>query len=287
MKKIEKIITLLTLTLALLLSQVAFAEPSEALQGIYDALVAEGSAFDQMKVMYAEYMPDATFDAALDGDSIVISFANTGNADGSWSFTQDGDYLTTSFATGDMNGAALIIYMVQAIGDYYDMSNASLMMPYVNGLGAMGLESDNLKIVQDEAGETVSLYIAGPWDMKELDEMVLSADTLSFDALSEDFVSCASSAGKVMLIGNGDVNDFTILLGEFGGLDDLAYQSLMNAVAVFQPKGWESFTESYTELAEADADGYTVALNVDEATVGEIIDDVNADYSYAVIHFGE
>ncbi len=88
------------------------------------------------------------------------------------------------------------------------------------------------------------------------------------------------------MVANGNKNDLTILLGEYGGLDDLAYQSIINIVSILQPDGWENFTGCYTELVDAVADGYTVTLDVDESRVSEIVDEIFEDYSYAIIHFG-
>ena len=118
--------------------------------------------------------------------------------------------------------------------------------------------------------------------------MVMTEEnSLYYDALTEESTSCGGSIGKLLLIGNGNVDDFTILLGEHGGLDDLAFQSLINAVNIFQPAGYEDFIANYTELADAEAEGYTVQLNADEAAVAEIYEEANAEYSYAIIHFGK
>jgi len=58
-------------------------------------------------------------------------------------------------------------------------------------------------------------------------------------------------------------------------------------VGILQPKGWEDFTANYTQLADAQAEGYEVKLNVDTETVGGIIDDAPEGYSFAVAHFGK
>ena len=287
MRKIAKLVALLTVALALVLAQAAVAEPSEALQGVYDALVAEGSQWNQMKQMYADYLPDATYAETVDGSGITLAISNTDYMDGSWTFTQDGDYLTADFAADDMSGAAMTIYVAQAVGDYLGMDSA-LVVPYINGLSTSGITNDYVRITQDDSGSHISLYIAGPWDMKELDEMAMTAENaLYYDPLTEEDTSCGGSIGKMLLVGNGNVDDFTILLGEYGGLDDLAFQSLINAVNVFQPAGYEDFIANYTELADAEAEGYTVRLNADEAAVTEIYEGANMDYSFAIIHFGK
>ena len=77
------------------------------------------------------------------------------------------------------------------------------------------------------------------------------------------------------------------LLGEYGELDEVARKSLVNIVGILQPAGWEAFTADYAEMAEVDVDGYGVKLNVEAATVGQIIDDAPEGYSFAVAHFGK
>ena len=61
----------------------------------------------------------------------------------------------------------------------------------------------------------------------------------------------------------------------------------INVVSVLQPEGWDAFTAGYTELADAEADGYAVKLNVDKSEVDELIDGAEDSYSYAIIHFGK
>lgn len=89
-----------------------------------------------------------------------------------------------------------------------------------------------------------------------------------------------------MMVANGSADDLTLLVGENGGLDDLAYRSIINIVSTLQPKGWEDFTANYTGLAEAEGEGWSVRLDVGEAEVAGIIDDARAGDSFALIHFG-
>ena len=93
MEKMLKTLALLTLTFALVISTAAFAEPSDTLQTTYDALVAEGSSFDQSKTMYAEWYEGVTLDAALEDNSIVITQDSTNEwvESGNWTFIQEDD----------------------------------------------------------------------------------------------------------------------------------------------------------------------------------------------------
>lgn len=287
MKQMAKRIVVAALALALVLAQAAMAEPDPAIKGIFDAMLAEGSGYSNMKLIYADYMPNATYEETLADDSFTIGINNTGYMDGSWTFTKDGDFLTTTVGTEDFNGAAMALYAINAAGVYLGM-DPDIISGYVNGVLSLDIENDNIILATDEAAGTESyrINIAGPWDMKELDQITFNDSTLFFDALTDEDISYTGSIGKFMVVANGNVDEDAILLGEYGGLDGLAYTSLINIVKVLRPNGWEDFAAAYTELADVEAAGYSVKLNADAAAVGEIIDDAKEDYSYAIIHFG-
>ena len=286
MKKSARLISLLTLVL--LLAQVACAEPDEAVKGIFDALVAENSSYSQTRAMYAAYYPGAVCEETSEDDGFTIAVSGSEYMDGSWTFKRNGDYLTVTLDEADFSGISMALNVIQAVGAYYG-TNKSLISSYVNGLSALDIESENFKMSRDEAAgtTTLSIRISGPWDMKELDQMVFDETSLAlYEPLGADSSSMGGSIGRMMMIANGSASDLTLLVGEYGGLDELAYRSIVYIVNVLQPDGWEDFAAGYTGLAEVDAEGYSVRLNVDMATVGEIIDDASEDYGYALIRFG-
>lgn len=282
MKK-TAIIAALTLILALLM-QFACAESNATVQGVFDALTQEDSDYNQSKAMYTEYFEDIQWEEAVEGDSIVISIANGEFMDGSWTFTQNGDYLTAVFDSEDYTGSMLTMSVLKAVGNYLGMP-ADVMTGYVNGLNFLGIESDNFVMEQDEAAGTTTVRIndAAPWDMKELDEMVL--DETIVEPPEEGYTSTAVNFGKLMMVANTSDDGMTILLGEHGGLDDLAYQSILNVVSILKPAGWDDFTAMYTELADVDTTVYTVKLDAPMDEVLEIIDDPKDSYSYAILRF--
>jgi len=286
MKKIAKTMLLLTLALALLIPA-AWAEPDAAIKGVYDALLAEGSDYIQAKAITVEYSPETKYEEKLEDDGFTITVSGDEYSSGNWRFTRDGDALTTTISNDGMQ-SVMVIYVVKAVADYLGM-NGSLTMGYVNGLSMLDLSSDDFAMTPDEAAGTtdVRINIAGPWAMKELDQMVIDDRSLFYGALTEESASMAANIGKVMMIANGNEDDVTILLGECGELDDVALKSLRNVVGILQPEGWEDFTANYIQLVDAQAEGYEVALNVDTQTVGEIIDDAPEGYSFAVAHFGK
>jgi len=250
-----------------------------------DVLLAEGSGYSDLKAVYAEYFPEAAFEETLAEDGFTLSISGTEYSDGSWTFTRDGDALTASFGSEDLGGIGMTLYVVQAVGSALGMDPV-LTSAYVNGLSALGLESDNFVYAEEGDTATVRINIAGSWDMKELDEMVIGEATLAYGPLGEESTSVTGSIGRMMIVANGSAEDVTILLGEYAGLDELAWQSIVNAVGLLQPRGWEAFTADYAQLQDAEGDGYSVRLDVGLDEVRQIIDDPNEDYSYAIIHFG-
>ena len=216
MKHIMKTVILLTLVLSLPLMQAACAEPSDTVKGIFDALVAEGSEYSESKAMYKEYAPEMVFEETLRDDGFTITATGSEYMSGSWDFVRDGDTLTTVLSDSDYAGAALVIQVVKAVGDYFGMEK-DVLNGYINGLNLLDIKNDNFTSTQQEGGVAFRINIAGPWDMKELDQMVLDEKALFYGALGEDSTSMAANIGKVMMVANGSAEDVTILLGEYGG----------------------------------------------------------------------
>ena len=288
MKKLISVI--LALALVLPAMPAAFAEETDQLSGIFAALTAEGSDYSEYKAACREYYPDVRYEETLESGSITINVSGTESMDGSYTFVQEGDYLTISGDRTDFTIQAMVRNVLGAVGDYYGM-NTSLLNAYVSGLSALEMDSPYFKMQDDEAAGTAafSIYTAGPYDMKELDRMVLTADVLekyAYDPLADEFISQMINLGKVSIIANGSKDGLTILAAEYGELDELAYRAIINVAAALQPAGWEAFLEGYTELADAEAEEYTAVLNADEEAVREIYTDPMDGYSYAVVRIG-
>ena len=288
MKNAVRIAVLLTLALALALFQAAFAEPDEVVKGIFEALTAEDSEYSEMKAVNANFEPDAVFEETLQDDGITISVSGSEYMNGSWTFHRDGDYLAATMDIDDYNGYYFFLELISAVGRYFDM-DAGLMNGYIAGLRSLETESDYIVSADDEAAGTTTtkIKIDGPWEMAELDQMVLDESVMYFDPLTEEFSSMTAKSGKLTMIANGNVNDLTMLICEYGELDELAYTSIINAVGVLQPAGWEDFVANYTGLTDAEGEGYRVTLNVDEDALTEIINEVPEGRAFAIVRFGE
>lgn len=264
---------------------------SDTLKGIYEALIAPDSDYSQTKAMYAETYPELEYSEELKADRITLTFKANGNeyfTDGSWEFVQDGDWLTAEIRNDDYAGVMYMMNVANAIGSYFGME-PDLVSGYLNGLGVLGIESDVFTMEKDEAAgtDTYRLSIAGPWEMKELDQMVLNEAVLDTEALGEEFISQGGNVGKIMYLANGSRDSYTALLAEFGGLDDIAWQSIVNLITLRKPAGYEAFLTDFTELKALETDDYLVDLDPDDAAIEEIMGQRNEKYSYVLVRFGE
>ena len=263
--------------------------PSETLQGVYNELVADYSSYSQTKNYYDEYMPDVKYTEELGEDRFTITVDSTSEyvESGSWSFTDEGNALATTVAGDDFTGMMLVQDVVEAVAFYYGMV-PGLAQSYCSGLSALGINNDEFSMAENADGTTTfRIGTAGYWDMKELDQMVITEDTLYADPLGEDFANHTGSVGKIRMYSKGNVDSYTMLFYEYEGLDDVAYQSIMNVVKLLQPKGWESFAGNYTKLESVETDEYTVTIDPDEDAIFEILDEIDGLYSYVLIQFGE
>ena len=220
-------------------------EPSETLKGIYDALLAPDSDYSINKALYLDFYPELEYSETLEADRINLSRKANGNeyfTDSSTNFVLDGDYLTAVIADDDFVGIARVQEMANAVASYLGMET-DLVSGYLNGLSDPAIETENFSMSEDEAAGlfTFRLYIAGPWEMKELDQMVLDEAVLDGEALDDSYLSQGGSVGKLQYMLNGNVSGYTALIAEFGGLDDIAYQSIVNLITLRKPVGYEAF----------------------------------------------
>lgn len=292
MKKMLLGLLLLTLTLSLALTPAAFAESSPALQAAYNALTAEGSDFSQAKAAYAEYYEGVSLDAALEDHAITITLNSASEyvEAGSWTFTEDGDYLTAVLKSDDFVGASLAQTILAAAVSAQGV-NASLFNGYLSAMTLTDQQNKYLLYEEDEAAGTakIGINIAGPFEMEGLDELILTEDVLKnlgYGPLDEQYTSTVINFGKVSVLINGSAEGATLLVMEYGELDNLAFQDIITVVKTMQPKGWEEFIAAWTELEDAHGERFSVTLNADPAVVAEILEDTPEGYSCAIVRLG-
>ena len=265
-------------------------EPSETLKGIYDALLAPDSDYSINKALYLDFYPELEYSETLEADRINLSRKANGNeyfTDSSTNFVLDGDYLTAVIADDDFVGIARVQEMANAVASYLGMET-DLVSGYLNGLSDPAIETENFSMSEDEAAGlfTFRLYIGGPWDMKELDQMVLTEAILGDEPLGEEYTSQGGNVGKLLYMASGNGDGYTALIAEYGGLDELAYRSIVNLVTLRKPIGYEGFLKDFTELKALETDDYTVVLDPDEETIAGIMGQRNEKYSYVLLRFG-
>lgn len=279
----------MALVLALTAVACTKADVSPALKGVYDCLLEEGSAYNEYKSYYAESFPDAKFEEKLEGDKITISASGSEYTDGTWAFVLDGNYICATVAKDDFTGAVLVSHMASAIGDYLGM-DGRLLNGYINAVGLLDIESSDYLVEEDEeAGSiTFKFNIANAYEMKELDQIVIDDKLLSdYEPLTEDYVNRVFSIGKISMSISGSVDQLTILINEYGELDEVAFTSLKNAVSYLKPNGYEQFIAEYTAIEEAETDVYQVTLNVDDATLAESPYERDDTSNFMLVTFGD
>lgn len=189
MKMTARLLTLVLALLSLPFSPMAYAAlDRDTVRGIYEALLAEDSAYSEFKASYLAFEPDTLFEEKLSDEGFTISVTDHEHYTDSWRFSRDGDYLVSSFAANDISGIVLSIYVLNAVGRYYDM-DCEILSRYANILSAMKLENDYYYIAHDKENNmtTVRIYIAGPFDMKEIDDMLSDMSVLNSEKLNEQY----------------------------------------------------------------------------------------------------
>lgn len=292
MKKTLSRLMLLALSLTLSLTP-SLAEPSAALQGVYDALIAEDSYFSQTKAVYDQYYADVSIEASLSDTAITLTLNSTNEyvQPGSWTFTEDGDALTMVLSNQDIYGAGMTQYIINAAADALGV-NTALYNGYLSALALTDQEGPYMtQVIDEEAGTvTIRVNIVGPYEMEGLDEMVLTEEILKdqgYEPLGENGTGRVINFGKVTMVVNGSADSADFLVMEYGALDQLACDAAVAAVKTLQPQGWEAFLSAFTAWENLEGDGFSVLAPADEATVSEIIEENLEGYVCAVIRFGQ
>ena len=209
------------------------------LQAVLDALVKEGSSYAQMKTLY----PTASFTEKIDGNKLVISAKGEEEYEpnGTWEYVKDGDFITYHNGdSSDYTGSFIFMYVIEAVADSLGM-NSKLLTGYLNGVSVLNIESDYYKQTENEDGTSdLKLYMAAPFEMKELDQMYVTEELLAdSELLTDEFTSRANSVGKISILSNGNKSSLKILIKEYEKLDDLAVKSVVNTVNAYKPDGYE------------------------------------------------
>lgn len=301
MKKISNILISLALVLALVMSFAACSanankdnnstsdsavDNSATLLGILDIFKA-----DEQYISYKSMYPNTTFEEKVDGNSIVLNISGKDGIEGNYEYKLDGEYLTYTYKTDseDYLGISFFTFLMTAADEYLGMV-PGVVTGYISGCDAFDIESKYYLTETDEAAGTTTtkLYVAGKYDMPELDTMYINEKSLEYtNPLTENDINGVVNVGKIRMIYYGSKDSADIIFSEYGTRDDLTYQSMMTAVAKLQPNGYDTFAKEYTELKEVEGDGYKVSFGIDNNFIAEHEFEVEEGCEYTAIHFGE
>lgn len=288
---LKKIVSLILVTVILASFAACGGKKNQnILKDVYDALLSEDSSYMKNTKLYREYYPELGYDVKLGEDRITISFKANGNEyfkDGSWDFILDGGYLSIVIGEDDLSGYVYVMQVADAIAMALGMDR-DLAIGYLNGVGVLDIESDVFIMTEDEEAKTttVKLSVSSPWKMKELDSMVINEKVIDDEPLDDSSVSQAVNIGKISMKADGSVSHYTALFAEYGKLDQLVYDSILNVVKVRKPAGWENFVSDFTSLKDLEKEGYKVVLNPDDEIVEEMMEERGKNYKYVLVEFG-
>lgn len=287
MKKSTLRIVLLVLTLALAFSQIALAEPSDALKSFYSILV-DGWNFLNEEGTSAEY-GDGFLKAELTDNAIVITESIEGSEPLTWTFVQEGDWVTAPLGPDEDEGHS-IAYLLLNKAISAQGVKTTLFLGYINALPE--LQSKVRTYDESEGEKKIRINIVGPYeyDLDAMSELALSEEYLREEGwapLGEDYDDPGIIFGKVQVDCVGNADGLAISVMEYGGLDELALKAVVSVASVLQPKGWEDFVADYTELKDAEEADFTAMLNPDKASVEDLFVLFEEGYSSAYFSIGQ
>lgn len=307
MKKLSKILVALALVAAMVMSFVACsgkkgeAQPDSSkadestTAAAFDSAATLNGILDNFKAdkRYGEYkamFQNTTFEEKVDGDSILLSISGDEGVSGNYEFKLNGDYLTYTQKTDseDYVGYSFFMYLKSAADKYLGM-DSNLTTGYISGCEAFGVENKYYLTENDEAAGTTTtkLYVAGKWDMPELDTMYVNDKALEYtEPLNKDDINGVINCGKIRVVYYGNKDSVDIIVSEYGKRSDLTYQSVINTVKKLQPSNISVFEKYFTELKEGEDDGFKVTFGLDESLKAEHELEVIDGAEYTVVHFG-
>ena len=254
------------------------------LQDILNALVKPGSSYNE----YKAYFPTTEFTEKIEGNKIVITAAGEGNnsINDSFEMVREGDYLV--YHSSNQNsffGALLLMDVGEAVAETLGM-DSRLMPNYMNGMIQSDIKSDKFFAVKNKDGSIdYKLYIAAPFEMKELEQMYVGDSMLSYaEPLTDEMsISYVWNTGKLTIIMNARDKGMTLFVKEYGTLDDLAVKSVINIVKAYQPNGYQTLVNNFTKFESTSNSAYSVDANPGESVILEYDNEKEKDYSYGII----
>ena len=256
------------------------AVAADCMEKVYGILTAKESEYSKLKendtfTKYSEKLADNVITITAKGEYVS----------GTWEFKLDGDYIVANWDEGDYMANFIWRYVLDAVAEYLGM-DVDLVGGYSKGIGIKELEQDYVDIKLDEATKKydAKIYVAGPYDLGEMDSWYVEDEELVLmEQLGENDVNNITSIGKIFVYTLGNKDGLDVTVAEHGGLDELAYKSLINVVKKLKPVGYEGFVSNYGSLAEVEADTYSVKF-VSQKDAPEAFGELDGHYAYLNFH---
>ena len=284
-KIVKKVIVLvMVFAMAALLSptisgKVVYAATNSTAQGIYDALIAEGSAFSNAKKQNEEYF---IYNASLEDNRITITVNpteeyaeyynqyNTGNDSCYYDVGDDGYVSCTSGESDYKTELYLQAYIADAVAGYLKMDreiiNKYMLAAQIetrnqteNASGNIVIDTQYYKVSQpDEHGLTdIKLYAGEKYSDSVVNELLdrvyfdeKTVKTLDVEALTDTYTSSVVNTGKYGAVIDGNKYKVKMYFYVYGSdIDHNAYESIKNLVAALKPVGYDDFAAKYNKTS--------------------------------------
>ena len=253
---------------------------ADCMQKVYENLMKEGSSYRQ----YKEIDASTTFTETFENNKLTIKVESE-ETNGTWEYALDGNYIVTTWKEGEYTAAVLLGYVTDALSELLGMDE-DLVTGFVNGVYVKQLDDPYFNVKTDESTKftTVKMFAGGAWDMQPMESWAIDEEYMKdYGPLEEDDKNVIVSIGKLHLYVFGNKDSVDIILSEHGGKTQLIYQSLINAMNVFAPVGYEDFLKEYTELREAEGKTWKVSF-IQQEEAPEIFGELDGDHEYLKLH---
>lgn len=265
------------------------AAKEDRLQKIYEKLTRADSDYSKLKETYKDF---ATLSEKYENGVITISSVAKSSdyetMNGSWTFTLDGDYVVHTSKTSDLAGYPFVLSVCEAVSEYLGM-DYDLVFGYMTVVETKNLKSDYFSITKDAAADTTTykFYTAGQYDMSLINDVYLDEDFLTIidGPLSTGSNYYLINGGKLSATMNGSVDDYTIVMAEYGDSTELSRKSLIELVKKLKPLGYEDFVKNYTKLEKASSDYYKVSFLTNTEEIKELAGEARPQYKYVKVVF--
>ena len=240
----------------------SIAAESEVMEGVFAALNAPGSDWNEFAEFYAGFAsPEATID---EGYRITLSrneneeYADyyEGNGMAFFDYDESTGFISCTISESDFWTAVVFSYMASAVADYYgmdaDITNEYVMALEVSSPDVQNVSGDYYRRILDDPEHSLStmgIYAGSAWDTQIVNNVLDSVyfddtviNNLGVEPLTETtYEARVYNVGKFSVYAEGNKNELTLTLKERGEFDKNGLDSIINLIMAMQPNGYEEF----------------------------------------------